>query len=347
MRGKNTKMSQIGLLANALGEQRKFNPLGQYIPDKAAYRSVWTQYDLNQYCSYLKWDGLPNGLTSWNLNRMLYFRGSLAGFQWKGKVYVLPYTISGGLNPYGLPVSIHPISYNGRPAGGSDSIFGKDFKLSVDINGDETPEKDTGAVLLYDSIPFNQAGSSPSRYALNQVIIEEIAQTLARVNISVAVGNKKILLVVRDPKQRDVVEKEMQEIFGCDSPFGIISSDLEVQTVQQTGDFNASDLFNAVRQWDSIRCFMEGISANYGNEKKEREITGELNGNEEQINLIGDMRLELAETWADRMNACFGTNITVKKRIDDYEKPEDGRGMDIFEEEDFGAQKPQGERENE
>ena len=47
------------------------------------------------------------------------------------------------------------------------------------------------------------------------------------------------------------------------------------------------------------------------------------------------------------MNACFGTNITVKKRIDDYEKPKDGRGMDIFEEEDFGAQKPQGERENE
>lgn len=342
MRGKNKTMSQAALLNQALGNHGKqFNPLGQYVPDRAAYRTVWTQYDMNQYCSYLKWGNLPNGLTSWNLNRMLYFRGTLAGFKWKGKVYVLPYTIQGGLNPYGLPVSIHPISFNGRPAGGSDSIFGKDFKLSVDVNGDELPDSKVGAILLYDSIPFNQAGGAPSRYALNQIIINEIAQTLARVNISVAVGNKKILIVVKDPKQREIVEKEMQDIFGCDSPFGIISSDLDVQTVQQTGDFNAADLFNAVRQWDSIRCFTEGIAANYGNEKKEREITGELSGNEEQINLIGDMRLELAQNWADKMNACFDTEITVEKRVDGYDKPEDGRGMNIDEEELFGAQEEQ------
>lgn len=342
MKGKYKTLSQLGLLSEALGKQGKeFNPLGQYIPDKSVYRTVWTQYDLNQYCSYIKWENLPNGLSSWNLNRMLYFRGSLAGFKWRGKVYVLPYTISGGLNPYGLPVAIHPISFNGRPAGGSDSIFGKDFKLSVDVNGDELAESETGAIILYDSIPFNQAGGSPSRFALNQILINEIAQTLARVNISVAVGNKKILLVVRDPKQRDIVEKELQQIFGCDSPFGIISSDLEVQSVQQTSDFNAADLFNTVRQWDSIRCFTEGIAANYGNEKKEREITGELTGNEEQVNLIGDMRFELCDIWAKKMNACFQTNIIPKKRNDEYEAQEDGRGMDQEDEELFGAQEEQ------
>lgn len=337
MRGKNKTSTLANMLAREITGKKEINPLGFINPDRSLYREVWTQYDLNQYCSYLIWDGLPNGLTSWNLNRMMYFRGTLAGFKWRENIYVLPYTICGGLNPYGFPVKIQPIPYNGGPVGGDPSFFGKGYELNVNIDGNEIPPEEVGAVLLYDSIPFNQGSKSPSRYFLNQIIINEIAETLARVNISVAVGNKKILLVVKDTNQQEIVRNELDQIFGSDSPFGVISSPLETQSVQQTSDFNASDLFNVVRQWDSIRCFTEGIAANFGNEKKEREITGELTGNEEQVNLIGDMRLELAKLWADNMNKAFGLNITVRKRVDDYEEQTDGRGMDTDEEALFGA----------
>ena len=66
------------------------NPVGFYSPNRDKYIDLWSNYDMNQYCSMLKWSGLPKNLTSEMLNRMLYYRGSLACFKTAGIVYILP-----------------------------------------------------------------------------------------------------------------------------------------------------------------------------------------------------------------------------------------------------------------
>lgn len=308
---------------------KALNPIACYSPNKDLYNRIWTQYDLNQYCSSMKWGSLPNGLTSWNLNRMLYFRGTLCGFSYGGQVYILPYSIKGMINPYGLPTEVYPITFNGRPVAGKNDFFGEDFALPVDINGDLIKADPTGnyAFLLYDSIPYSPASKSPSRYFLNQVVIKEIVETLARININIVVSSKKILLVVKDPSQAAVAQKELEIMFGSDSPFGVLSSTMDIQDIQTTNDFNADDLFNTVKNWDAIRCFMNGIaSKNFGSEKKERLVSGELQGNEEQVDLVADMRLELAQLFADQMNEAFGTGITCELRREAYNDDVNGRG---------------------
>lgn len=300
-----------------MSREGEINPIGFHNANKDDYTLIWTNYDYNQCVSRYVWEGLPNGLTSWNLERMLYFRGTLAGFKFAGKFYVLPYTPKPGLNPYGLPTGIQPITYNGQAVAGKNDFFGTNFELPVDVYGDETDEY--SAVLLYDALPFATSDKTPSRFFLNQIIIKEIAETFARININVAVSNKKILLQIKDAKQRDVVQKELEAIFGSDCPFGVITSPLEAGAVQSTSDYQADDLFNTIKNYDAIRCFMSGItSAGFGAEKKERLVTGELTGAEEEKNLILDMGFEFRKYWADMCNKKFGTNITVRKRADDY-----------------------------
>lgn len=115
------------------------------------------------------------------------------------------------------------------------------------------------------------------------------------------------------------MRKELEIAFKSDSPFGVITSPLETQSPQTTSDYNADDLFNTVKNWDAIRCFMRGISSkNFGTEKKERLVSGELAGNEEQSDLVDDLRTELAQLFCEQMNEAFGTSLTYKSRAEEY-----------------------------
>lgn len=288
------------------------NPIGFYNPDKSKYNLIWTNYDFNQCCSRYVWENLPNELSSWNIERMLYFRGTLAGFLYKENFYILPYVMQGGINNYGFPTRIKPITYNG------DNIDDT-FELPVDLVGDANERYD--AVLLYDALPYSTSGQSPSRYALNQIIINEICDTFARVNINIVVSNKKIFIKTKDPKQADIIRKELEIAFDSDCPFAIITDEFDTETIQNSNDFNADDLFNTIKNYDAIRCFMSGISSKgFGAEKKERLVTGELAGAEEEKDLILDMGYDLRKEFADRCNAKFGTNIKVYKRSDFYKE---------------------------
>ena len=300
------------------------NPIGYYNPDKTKYEMIWTYYDFIQCCSRYVWEGLPEGYSSQLIERMLYFRTSLIGFKIAGKIYILPYVAVGnGLDLLGRPTRVKPIAYNGKeiPAS-SDAI---EVEYDVDIFGDNDTSK---AVILYDNIPTNNFGTMPSRYALNQVLIKEIANTFARININIVVSNKKIILQIKDAKQKDIIQKELEIAFGNDCPFALVTSPLENGSIQSSSDFNADELFNAIKNYDGIRCFMSGISAKgFGNEKKERLVAGELAGNEEEKDLVLDMGLMMRQEFCDIMNKKFGTNISVRKRSDDYVEPLDGNGM--------------------
>ena len=296
---------------------RDYNPIGFINKNRDDYQLIWTNYDFNQCCSRYVWENLPNGLTSWNLERMLYFRGTLAGFKFGGKVYILPYVPSPSLNPYGFPSAVKPITYNGQAVADKDEMFAENFELPVNVYGDEISEYQ--AVLLYDALPYAPSGKAPSRYFLNQIIIKEMCEVFARININVVVSNKKIILHVKDRKQRDIVMQELAMAFGSDSPFAVIDSPLEVDNVQSSSDYNADDLFNTIKNFDAIRCFMSGISSKgFGAEKKERLVTGELTGAEEEKDLILDMGYDLRKMFADMCNKNFGTNIQVYKRADFY-----------------------------
>ena len=302
------------------------NPVGYYNPDKSKYEMIWGYYDFIQCCSRYVWDNLPEGYSSQLIERMLYFRASLVGFKLAGRLYILPYVATGNsLDLLGRPTRVKPIAYNGKEIAGSNDYINKNYSIDVDIFGDNDENK---GVLLFDNIPTNNFGNVPSRYILNKVLIKEIADTFARININIVVSNKKILLQIKDAKQREVIRKELESIFSSDCPFGLITSPLESSAIQSTTDFNADELFNAIKNYDGIRCFMSGISSKgFGTEKKERLVAGELAGAEEEKDLVLDMGLMMRKEFCETINKKFGLNVSVRKRIDDYKEDLDGNGM--------------------
>ena len=309
--------------------KQKFNPIGFYNPNKEKYIQLWTKYDFDQCTSRFVWENLPNGLTSWNLERMLYFYGSLCGFGIGGYFYILPYVNSGKLNAYGIPTKIKPIPF----VNNGFETFTKNYELNVDVKGDANDRY--SAVILYDSVPYNASTKAPSRYYYNSIIIKEIADTFARVNINVVISNKKILLEVKDTKQKEVIEQELKMAFASDCPFALISSPLETNSIQSTSDFNADELFNTIKNYDAIRCFMSGISSkSFGTEKKERLVSGELTGAEEERSLVLDSALYMRQLFCDQVNAKFGLNIKVRKRAEDYQQEVNGNGLTQQEEEE-------------
>lgn len=318
--------------------QNGVNPQAYYNPQKFRMLELWQNYDLNQCCSRYVWEGLPQGLTSWQLERMLYLRGSLACFEFAGKLYILPYYIEGNLNPYGLPVKIKPQTF----AGESNKLidFAKDFTLPVDNEGDLTD--DYSAVLLHDSIPYAFSSNAPSRAYLNNIILQQIVDVFARVNINVVVSNKKICIIAKDPKQADIIKAELEQQFNSDCPFIVLSSPYETDTIQSSSDFAIDEMFSCIQNYDSIRCFMNGIaSKGFGVNKKERMVTGELAGAEEETNLVLDMGLDLRENFAEYVTKKFSHllpngKLTCHTRSSTYENDfateENGKGETAEEE---------------
>ena len=298
-----------------------------YIPDKAAYRTIWSILDLNQNCNKYRWKNLPQGLTSWNLERMLYYYGALAGFKFQDQVYVLPFTATNSLNVYGFPTEIQPIPFNGRtPEDSSKKFFGADFKIATFLKGDSKDEKK--ACILLDNIPEAVGTFLPmNRFAQNQILINDIIETLKRINSNIVVPNKKLVIQCNDEKQADVIRTELGQGYSSDSPFIIVTNAGATPSIPQSSDLQASDLFNVVKQYDSIRCLQSGIlTKSFGQDKKERVNSGELMGEKEQVNIIYDVGLFLRELWAEEMNENLGTEIGVdenKEPLEDTEELEE------------------------
>lgn len=298
-----------------------------YKPNKGDYEAMWTYYDIQQNCSKYVWENLPAGLTPWSIERMLYFRGSLVGFKHNDVFYILPYAVKDGLNVYGMPTEVVPYTFNGQANG--KLAFEKGFKLPINQTGEY---REGEAFLLYDAIPFNQGSVPMSKFMQNRTVIKDMADVMARVNISIVVSNKKIFFVLKDAKQKNIAQAEINKALASDSPYATLTSLFDVQTIQDTKDAsNIEEMFKALKQYDSIRCQMSGIKTKgFGLDKKERVSTGELEGQEQQVLYVLDIGEMLRQEFAESINKAFGYDVKVYAK--ETKEETDGNNMSVEEE---------------
>lgn len=75
---------------------------------KKIMRIIDEQDAVNRY----KWYNLPAGLTSQELERLLYLKGQLVFFKYEGKFYFMPFALDGTLDFYQRYNSVHPVPLN-------------------------------------------------------------------------------------------------------------------------------------------------------------------------------------------------------------------------------------------
>ena len=259
-----------------------------------------SRYDLlldefiNLAINRFSWEGLPYGLTSEQLEKLLITHGQLMGYQDELKgLFILPCSGTKDVNPYGLPTVYRTMSENG--------------KMSDDIDIDE------GILLKNNPLGIGDIDIIKS-YAKK---IDDVEMTM-EVNLFQQ-SIPRIILADEDSKLS--AKKLIQQIrsfkfaiFGKSSLSNNIKSSDVLDTQAPYILDKLQDLKVSLR--NELLTYL-GIN-NINNIKKERMIVDEVNANNDYINISLDLMYDMRKKFADEFNKKFGTNITVKKREVEY-----------------------------
>ena len=274
--------------------------------------------DAQQNCNKYKWNGLPNYLPAWLIEYMLYLRGSLCGFISGGSLYILPYAQNKGINIYGMPNAVQPITFNGAMAGGNpDNFFGKE--LPVNNFGDANSK--AKACILYDRIPVYSSNSSPmGRAALNDDLVRYQCEILGRVKNNLKNLDKKVVFWVDSETQKNQMSNDIREAYGTDDPFiiavrGSNWKDTKGETLQGDIANETQSLFETWQSINSIRCMCSGIANGGAFEKKERKITGELQGDQAQTEIVIDAGLQMRRLFLEQMKNIYPEYAEMLNKI--------------------------------
>ena len=274
-----------------------------------------TDLDGQQNCNKYVWkhkgqDGLTDYLPSWLVEYMLYQRGSVCGFIKGGALYILPYAQCKGINIYGLPNAVRPITFNGQMAGGGTPVG--DFAKELPINNFGDPNLKATACILYDRIPVWSTNSSPiSRAQLNRNLVLYQCEIVGRIKNQLRNIDKKVVFYVDSEAQKNQMMQDIREAYGTNDPFivAIRGSSFDNKNTSDTlqGDIanEMQSLFETWQSINSIRCMVSGIANGGAFEKKERVITSELTNDNVQTDIVLDGGLKMRRLFLEQMRRIY------------------------------------------
>ena len=324
-------------IGDALERQtrKQINPVKIIDPYKEANKRAWSDRDLQDNTSRYAWSGsLPIGLTSWNIERMLYFRFVLGCVEGdNGEPVILPFYSNKPLNCYGMPTEGRIINFSGTrsPDNEKDFVFYNNKTYEVfqqqpdDENLDLTKLKDKNTmILLFDRVPNGNTFINANRYSLNQTYINQIADCMSKVQTNLTISSPKTFVIAKDPNAKDEVMQQINMAFQNNFPYIVVNSMFDMEHVQSTTDLQASELFNAVKQYDDIRLQQSAIeTSSFGTFKKERNINADIENDNNATDMQIDTCLLMRDSFAKLYSLKFDRNLSVDYRFTKKESKED------------------------
>lgn len=254
--------------------------------------------------SMFEWVNLPDSMNARFLEMCLFYNGQCALLYDDEYGYINTMASDGGyINIYGLPTELNCYSYR----------FNKRRSLyTVDIG----EEKDKECILVmnnYERVPTT-ATISLFAYRLAE------AQRTADVNIK---ANRTPILLTTDQKQIFTLKKMYEEYDGNTPAIfadkNLLSPDA-LKAIKTEAPFLVNDIYQYKREiWNEFLTFMgiQNLS-----EKRERLITGEVDSNNELLNLNLQSLLVPRKEACRQFNEKYGLMgdkaIDVKVRSDLY-----------------------------
>jgi hypothetical protein len=246
--------------------------------------------------SVFAWDGLPPGLDEKWIERYFYHHGKAMFFKDKTFGYVVSqFSDDGMLNIYDEPTHITPVANDS-----SSVIFNK-----LDIR----PYK-VGAecVLMRNNDIAFPTKSTIKLYALR---LAEIQRTID-ININ---AQKTPTLITGSEKQMKSL-KTVYKQWNGNEPVIYADKSLELDSINvlKTDAPIAFDKLQIQKHavWNEVMTFLGINNANM--DKRERLVAGEVQSNNEQIELSAHCMLKARETACKQINDLFNLNVSVRMR---------------------------------
>ena len=283
---------------------------------KAKMMNLLSVKDLQTAIHRYKWYNLPSGLTTEDLERMLYYKHKVSIFYSRinEKMYILPFALSGDIDCYGKYCGITPVCLGSTEDGKSKAfIEGLVLKPVYDYNDIDETSFEEGAVILMDYTPLGvSAQSATPRAFLQQGIIEAESEALpfARTNL-IANSGVKGMRVPDDDAQADVEQasKAVTKAALTGKPWIGIRGMQEFQDLTSQGGMATNDYTAYMQTLDNIRLSAYGLSTNGVQTKSAHMLETEQDRNANNDSFVYQDGLSLRQHFCNLVNSIWGLGI--------------------------------------
>ena len=267
-----------------------------------------------------KWEGLPDELPAWCLEKIVNLYGQGVVFKINGQYLCTSGVNSSLLNIYGEPCQVQPVAINGM------SFPLKYVKDMVVTNNDSFKTIKQDAVLIK-----NNLFSIPT-YALIKPYVNRLCFIWESAGINA--GLSRIIALIHCNKDiSGVVRNEISKIMGSKNGLVIVNEksnvldsiekvDLKVEYTPDKYWLDFDNTFNKI-------CELIGITTDMNKAKKERVVVAQVESNDELTTIVEDTYLEFRRNACNEMKKIFGLDVSVTNKCEKVKStnPNDNKAL--------------------
>lgn len=284
------------------------------------FRIIDEQRAVNRY----KWYNLPAGLSSQELERLIYYRYTLCFFYEKitGRFYFMPYALDGDLDFYGRFNRIHPVPICGSAENATKAekkaynaqkqmldIIKLNVVKDVVVEENEITEEllTNSAVILRDYT--NQAGQmGEARYSLHNHLLDLKADLLCfmRTNYLVSTGVQGLRVQDADcASEVNAFSKQMYDSARKGNPYVAITSKVDLQEIQPKTTAKATEFFLGIQSVDNLLLASYGLENGGVFNKKAHTLESENAVNYSNNALVNQDGLTQRQNFCNIVNSIW------------------------------------------
>lgn len=306
---------------------------------KKILRIIDEQDAVNRY----HWENLPAGITSQELERMLYYKGQLCFFYFPelDSFYFMPYALDGTIDFYGRFNTIHPVPFTdgsekdmeGEYKRQSDLLSTKRLNVQYDVvdRADEiTYEKLTTTAVLLSDYTKQRSQNTISRQIINDPLIDLEAEMLPfmRTALIGSTGVRGVRVGDADQSQ-NVAEgsRSMKNAALKGDPLVPIVGSLDFQDLADGAKGTADQFLLAMQSLDNFRLSTMGLENGGLFEKKAHLLQTENDVNQANVGLVLNDGLLIRQHFCDVVNSLWALSIWVEPSESVLDVDIDGDGV--------------------
>lgn len=305
------------------------------------FRILDEQDAVNRY----RWFNIPFNLSSQEIERLIYYKGSLVGFYFaeSGKFYLMPFALDGGLDFYGRYNSVHPVPLSDGTKEDERSdryknqlaiLSMKKLKIAYDVYLEEELEDINPAeigVILHDYTKQISQTIIP-RAVLNECLIGEMADMFCYCETAALIGTGIEGYKVDSDDAKGEVKKLSQAIYSAaiskDPYIAVVGSQNEFQELKTGQRYALSDYLMTLQSFDNLRLSTYGIPNGGIFEKQAHVLEKEIAVNNSNVYSAYQDGLSIRQHFCNIFNSIFGTALWCEASEDVVKQDLDGDGAD-------------------
>lgn len=297
------------------------NPRYNYNPNREKLKRYLQNLDSVQACNRFEWRDCPKSIPSFRIEQMLYNRGGLVFFKQGHQFRLLPFFANEELNMYGLMKKVTPIAYNGSMADLNKNAKENGIANPLVVDNYGTDESIDGkAVVLFDrDNAFTYSGGvEPIAIAQNEAI-EQIVNRLCVLNVNLINSQGKNIIIVPDGKMANAVDKNLQELFNSDNPYAVAKSSYDIKVVNNTIEYKEQEIWEDIMSWNNWRLANLGIQNSGLFNKKERQLTNEVDVQNQQIDNVFNAFYKARKRFIEQIRETFKDDDDFKEQCSKFD----------------------------